>query len=155
MKKLTFLGNGPKIGRIALPYLAIAITLTIIFPSLFTFGESARIFLMVIGIVILTAGLILYGLTVRLLLRGLKETRLVTTGTYRYCQNPLYATLILMVIPGVGLILNSWLILTASVIGYIVFKRVIHGEYEEMTEVFGEEYLEYQKRTPEFFPFIK
>jgi protein-S-isoprenylcysteine O-methyltransferase Ste14 len=98
--------------------------------------------------------LILYGFTVRLLLKGLKETRLVTTGTYRYCQNPLYAFLILLVIPGLGLIMNSWLILTTSVIGYIVFRKFINSEYKEMTEVFGDEYLQYKERTPEFFPFI-
>jgi protein-S-isoprenylcysteine O-methyltransferase Ste14 len=154
MKKLDFFGAGPKIGRIVLPYFAGAIALTIIFPALFTFGEPVRIYLLIAGIIILATGLVSYGLTVRLLLRGLKETRLVTTGTYRYCQNPLYAFLILLVIPGLGLIMNSWLILTSSVIGYIVFKRFISSEYMEMTEVFGDEYLQYQKRTPEFFPFI-
>ena len=34
MEKLTFLGIGPKIGRITLPYLAITIALTILFPAL-------------------------------------------------------------------------------------------------------------------------
>ena len=154
MKKLDFFGVGPKIGRIVLPYLTIAIALTIMFPRLFTFGEPVRNYLLIAGIVILAAGLILYGFTVRLLLRGLKETRLVTAGTYRYCQNPLYAFLILLVIPGLGLIMNSWLILTTSIIGYIVFKRFISSEYKEMTEVFGDEYLQYKERTPEFFPFI-
>ena len=155
MKKLDFFGVGPKIGRITLPYLAGAIALTIIFPELFTFGEPVRNYLLIAGIVLLAIGLILYGLTVRLLLKGLKETRLVTTGMYRYCQNPLYAVLILLVIPGSGLLMNSWLILTTSVIGYIVFKKLISSEYKEMTEVFGDEYLQYKERTPEFFPFIR
>jgi protein-S-isoprenylcysteine O-methyltransferase Ste14 len=154
MKKLDFFGVGPKIGRIVLPYLTIAIALTIMFPRLFTFGEPVRNYLLIAGIVILAAGLILYGFTVRLLLRGLKETRLVTAGTYRCCQNPLYAFLILLVIPGLGLIMNSWVILTTSIIGYIVFKKFISSEYKEMTEVFGDEYLQYKERTPEFFPFI-
>jgi len=154
MKKLDFFGVGPKIGRIVLPYLTIAIALTIMFPRLFTFGEPVRNYLLIAGIVILAAGLILYGFTVRLLLRGLRETRLVTAGTYRCCQNPLYAFLILLVIPGLGLIMNSWVILTTSIIGYIVFKKFISSEYKEMTEVFGDEYLQYKERTPEFFPFI-
>ena len=155
MKKLDFFGVGPKIGRIALPYLAGAIALTIIFPVLFTFGEPVRNFLLIAGIIILAIGLIFYGLTVRLLLKGLKETRLVTTGTYRYCQNPLYAFIILLIIPGIGLIMNSWLILTTSIIGYLVFKKFIQSEYKEMTDVFGDEYLQYKERTPEFFPFIR
>jgi protein-S-isoprenylcysteine O-methyltransferase Ste14 len=155
MKKLSFYGVGPKIGRFALPYLASSIALTIIFPTLFSFGEPVRNYLLIVGIILLAIGLILYGLTVRLLLQGLKETRLVMTGTYRYCQNPLYAFLILLVIPGLGLIMNSWLILTTTIIGYIVFKRFIGSEYKEMTEIFGDEYIQYKNRTPEFFPFIR
>jgi protein-S-isoprenylcysteine O-methyltransferase Ste14 len=155
MKKLDFFGAGPRIGRVILPYFASAIALTIIFPRLFTFGEPVRNYLLIIGIILLALGLILYGLTVRLLLKGLKEIRLVTNGTYRYCQNPLYAIIILLIIPGIGLIMNSWLIITTCIIGYIVFKKLIGMEYKEMTEMFGEEYLQYKKRTPEFFPFIR
>jgi len=155
VKKLNFFGVGPKIGRIALPYFASAIALTIIFPDVCTFGEPIRKPLLIVGIILLASGLILYAWTVRLLLKGLKETRLVTSGTYRYCQNPLYAFIILMIIPGIGLIMNSWLILTTIIIGYVVFKKFIKLEYKEMTEVFGEEYLKYKARTPEFFPFIR
>jgi protein-S-isoprenylcysteine O-methyltransferase Ste14 len=110
---------------------------------------------LVAGIVFLGLGMVLYGLTVRSLLRGIKETRLVTTGLYRYCQNPLYAVIMLLIIPGIGFLMNSWLVLTTPILGYIVFKKCITHEYDEMTEVFGEEYKRYKERTPEFFPFIK
>ncbi|NCA75106.1 MAG: hypothetical protein EOM90_02115 [Alphaproteobacteria bacterium] len=46
----------------------------------------------------------------------------MTTGPYHYCRNPLYATIILLVIPGLALVVNSWLVLTASLVGYIAFK---------------------------------
>lgn len=155
MKKLNFFGAGPKIGRIVLPYLAIAIVLTILFPSVFKFGEGVKIYLMVIGMIFLGIGLVLYGLTARSLLRGIKETRLVTTGMYRYSQNPLYALIMLVLFPGIGLMMNSWLVLTTPVLGFICFRKFIAQEYNEMTDVFGEEYQRYKERTPEFFPFIR
>lgn len=155
MKKLDFFGAGPKIGRIALPYLAIAIALTLIIPSVFKFGEGIKNYLLIPGVVFLGLGLLLYGLTVRSLLSGIKETRLVTNGLYHYCQNPLYAVIMLLIIPGIGFLMNSWMVLTTPVIGYLAFRKYIDHEYNEMTEVFGEDYKRYKERTPEFFPFVK
>ncbi len=77
----------------------------------------------------------------------------MTTGTYSLCQNPLYASLILMIIPALSLLLNSWLILTSCIVGYIIFKRNIQQEYAELRRFFGESYLQYKNDTPEFFPF--
>ena len=155
MKKLDFFGAGPKIGRIALPWLAATIILTLVFSAVFTFGLAAKPSLFIAGSIILAAGLILYAVTVRSLLKGLKETRLVTTGLYRVCQNPLYAVIMLLIIPGIALMMNSWIILTTPVAGYMVFRRYISQEYKEMTEVFGEDYIKYHERTPEFFPFLR
>jgi protein-S-isoprenylcysteine O-methyltransferase Ste14 len=153
MEKLNFLGVGPKIGRVALPLLAIVITLTILFPKVFTFGENAAFYLLIAGILLLITGVVFYFLTVRALLKGLKRTMLMTTGTYGLCQNPLYASLMLMIVPGLSLVLNSWIILVVPVIAFIVFKKTIHSEYEELGKFFGEEYRKYRDETPEFFPF--
>jgi protein-S-isoprenylcysteine O-methyltransferase Ste14 len=100
----------------------------------------------------MVAALIFYLSTARMLLKGLKETKLMTKGPYRVCQNPLYASLILGLIPALSLIMNSWLVLTSSVIGYILFKIFIKSEYAELEKFFGEDYLKYKKETPEFFP---
>jgi protein-S-isoprenylcysteine O-methyltransferase Ste14 len=105
------------------------------------------------GIVLLATGIILYGMTIRLLLKGLKNTKLVTAGPYRYCRNPLYATIILLIVPGVSLLLNSWLLLIVCVVANIRFRMVIRSEYAEMEKFFGDEWTQYCKRTPEFFPF--
>jgi protein-S-isoprenylcysteine O-methyltransferase Ste14 len=153
MEKLSFLGIGPKIARGALPFLAISICVTIIFPAIFTFGEAVRIPLMYIGIALLAIGLVFYASTVRQLLKGLKETRLMTTGAFCLCQNPLYASIILMIIPGLALLMNSWIILFTGIIGAILFKRNIASEYAELEKFFGEDYRKYRAQTPEFFPF--
>jgi protein-S-isoprenylcysteine O-methyltransferase Ste14 len=87
-----------------------------------------------------------------MLLKGLKETRLVTKGAFYLCQNPLYAAILLFILPALSLLLNSWLILTSSLVGYIMFKIYIKGEYKELETFFGNEYLKYKSETPEFLP---
>lgn len=153
MGKLHFLGIGPKIGMVTLPWLAVSIVLSSIKKDLFVYTSGSGKNLLLTGIVLMSAGLLLYASTVRLLLKGLKDTKLVTNGAYSLCQNPLYATFILLLIPALSLLLNSWLILTTSIVGYIPFRIFIGNEYNELEKFFGESYLNYRNETPEFFPF--
>jgi protein-S-isoprenylcysteine O-methyltransferase Ste14 len=157
MEKLTFLGIGPKIARIILPWLAITITLTILFPAPFTFGKALQDRIMIAGWILLSIALVFYAATLILMVPGIRSNRLITTGAYRLCQNPLYAALLLFLIPGVGLILNSWLILTTTILGYFIFRKFIHEEEELLERIFGDEYRNYRAGTNQFFPnpFIK
>ncbi len=153
MEKLNFLGAGPRIARITIPYLAIAITLTILFPGIFKFGQAVKHPLFIAGIVFLAAGVVFYGITVSLLLKGLRNTKLITSGTYYLCRNPLYASIVLMIVPGIAFLMNSWLVLTTCIVGYLIFSRVIRTEYDEMEKFFGEAWNRYKNETPELFPF--
>ena len=154
MNKLSFLGIGPKIAIVLLPWLAITITLTCIKHSLFCYTPEGDNILLIPGILLMVFGLGFYFSTVRLLLKGLRETRLVTNGAFSICQNPLYSSIILFILPALSLIMNSWLILTSSMIGYIMFKICIKKEYIELEHFFGEDYIKYKNKTPEFFPLI-
>jgi protein-S-isoprenylcysteine O-methyltransferase Ste14 len=153
MEKMNFFGAGPKIGRVILPWLALTIVLTLVKKEIFTFTSTGIEGLRLAGIIILGVGLLFYFVTVRGLLKGLKETKLVTTGGFFFCQSPLYASIILLVIPGIAFMMNSWLILSTTLLGYIMFKICIKNEYAELEKIFGEAWLKYKKETPEFFPF--
>ncbi len=153
MNKLNFMGIGPKVGAIILPWLAAAIFLTLKFKSKFSYFEDGNKILFFIGLIMVIIGSIMYFLTAPALLKGLKETRLVTTGTFYLCCNPLYASIIILIIPGISLMMNSWLILTASIAGFTLFKIFIKSEYAEMEKFFGDDFRKYKAGTPEFFPF--
>jgi len=153
MDKLNFLGIGPKIARIVLPWLAVTIALTLCFKNTFIYTGTAYRSLFIAGLVVLGAGLLLYFSTLPLLLKGLKETKLISKGAYYMCCNPLYAAFLLLIIPGISLIMNSWLVITPTIAGYIVFKIVIKSEYQELEKFFGDDYRKYRETTPEFFPF--
>ena len=152
MKKMDFYGIGPKIGIVLIPWLAVSIVASCISGS-FNFIQERSSGLTIAGAILLVFGLIFYFSSVRLLLSGLKEGKLVTNGTFSLCQNPLYMSFILFLIPAIALLLNSWLVLTSSLVGFILLKVNVKKEYQILEEFFGDEYLRYKSETPEFFPF--
>jgi len=152
MKKLDFYGIGPKIGIVLIPWLTVSIVVSCISDS-FNFIQERSSGLTIAGAILFVFGLIFYFSSVRLLLNGLKEGKLVTNGTFSLCQNPLYMSFILFLIPAIALLLNSWLVLTSSLVGFIMLKVHVKKEYQMLEEFFGDEYLKYKNETPEFFPF--
>ena len=153
MKKLNALGIGPKIALIAIPYFVGTYLLSIFYSEIFcVYRAHSRPFL-ITGIILLSIGCVFYIVTAVLLLQGIRQTCLVTKGTYYLCQNPLYASIILMVFPGVAFLMQSWLVLSSSLVGYLVFRIYIGSEYREMETFFGEAYNSYRQSTPAFFPF--
>ena len=152
MSGLNFFGVGPKIGRILLPWLACTIVVSCI-SKYFVFTPEAADALFLSGAILMVIGLFLYFSTVRILLKGLKEGRLVTNWTFSLCQNPLYVVIIFLIFPALSLMLNSWLILTSCLLGYVLLKIYITNEYQALEKFFGDEYLKYKNETPEFFPF--
>lgn len=153
MDKLNFFGIGPKIGRVALPVFAVTIFLTLYYNGAFAYSGEGNKFLFYAGLALLILGVTMYLLTVPSLMKGLKNTRLITGGTYYLCCNPLYASIILFIIPGTSLIMNSWVILATSIVAYVLFKVSIRSEYDEMEKFFGDEYKKYRAETPDFLPF--
>ncbi len=152
MNKLNFLGIGPIIGGVALPWLAVSILLSLRFKTVFAFPDTWNRVIFIAGLVLVSLGVLMYFFTAPTLLRGLKETRLITSGAYYLCRNPLYAAIILFIIPGTAFLLNSWLVLTTSVVAFTLFKVFIKSENTEMEKFFGEQYRQYRSETPEFFP---
>lgn len=153
MNKLNFFGIGPLIGFVTFPWLAGMIFFTLKFKGLFVYIENGSKILFYLGLALIIIGAVLYFLTGFALMKGIKETRLLTTGTYYLCCNPLYAAIILFIIPGISLMMNSWLVLTTSLVAYSRFKIFIKREYEEMERFFGDDYRKYRAETPEIFPF--
>ncbi len=112
---------------------------------------------LIAGIVLLVIGVAWYIATLTLMIPAIKNNQLVTRGVYRFCRNPLYFALLILLLPGLGLVLNSWIIPIASILGCLAFKKFIHEEEEMLERIFGNDYKNYKTKTPLFFPdpFIK
>ena len=89
-----------------------------------------------------------------LYIAGYKNNRLVTEGPYSMTRNPLYFFSFLGLL-GVGMATETFtfpiLFLLFFAAGY---PRVIRNEERKLRKLFGEQYEEYIRRVPAFFPRI-
>jgi protein-S-isoprenylcysteine O-methyltransferase Ste14 len=75
-----------------------------------------------------------------------RSTALVTGGPFRFTRNPMYSGMVLMVL-GVATLLGSLgAYLPIPLFVWIIQKNFIEGEERFLTELFGEQYLAYQRR---------
>lgn len=83
---------------------------------------------------------------------GRKNSELVTKGPYSITRNPLYVFSLCMII-GVCLVFGS-LLSTAifTLLAYLVFRYTAEREAVYLSHLFGEQYAEYSRRTPLFWP---
>jgi protein-S-isoprenylcysteine O-methyltransferase Ste14 len=79
--------------------------------------------------------------------------KLVTSGVYRICRNPMYLGYIFLFM-AIGLIYSSPFILFVIVPGIVLFLFCYSKLVEErvLTEHFGKQYLQYRQSTPFLIP---
>nr|WP_300825021.1 methyltransferase [uncultured Schaedlerella sp.] len=80
--------------------------------------------------------------------KGIKtdQTELVTNGIYWFSRNPAFLGFDLVYI-GILLMFFHWILLAASVFaGVMLHLQIVYVEERFLKKVFGEEYLEYQKK---------
>lgn len=79
---------------------------------------------------------------------------LITTGAFRLSRNPIYASWMVLLLPGLSLLLNNWLFLAAAIVMYGVFHYFIEKEEQAMRDAFGKEYDDYSGKVEQigFFP---
>lgn len=114
----------------------------------FVFASPTPIFL-TIG-----AAIIVFGLLIRAWASGhiRKNQRLTISGPYEFTRNPLYLGSFLL---GLGFMVASavwWLGLLFIILFLSVYFPVMDVEANELTRIFGNEYKEYERKVPLFFP---
>ncbi len=69
--------------------------------------------------------------------------KLVTTGPFRFTRNPLYVTLVLIVVASGFMIESAWFFVGAAALAVLLDRLVIVREERVIREHFGEEYEAY------------
>lgn len=83
---------------------------------------------------------------------GYKDNKLITEGPYSMVRNPLYFFSFLGGI-GIGLASKNLISLLLILIFFILYYPfVIRAEEDKLKELHGEQFEEYRKKTPGFFP---
>ena len=82
------------------------------------------------------------------------DHKLKTDGLYSLVRHPSYSGMLLNYL-GLSIAMNSWYsILVLNIPIILVLQYRIYIEEKLLTESFGEEYLNYKKRTKRIIPFI-
>ncbi|MFX0171417.1 MAG: methyltransferase family protein [Candidatus Hodarchaeota archaeon] len=124
--------------------------------SVFNFPIWIRwigVILTVLGICVEFSTQLYLGRNYTTLLHLRKEQSLITTGPYRYVRHPMYSALITVGI-GLSLLSANWYFGLPFIATIVIIILRIKKEEEVMIKKFGEEYIQYMKRTKRFIPFF-
>ncbi len=80
-----------------------------------------------------------------------REHRLSTSGPYRWVRHPLYTVGTSFYI-SFGVMSDNWFIILMGILAFIAMAIRTPKEEANLIEKFGNEYIEYMKRTGRFFP---
>ena len=150
---MTLFGCGPKMALVCLPYVILSLIVMCKYPDFFDLRFLDFSFAKVFGFIWLGMGVIYWMYSAIYFLKHFKPGTLITKGPFSLCRNPIYSSIIVFIVPSLGLIFHSGLILSIAVVLFIGFKLSIHGEAIVLRRIFNEEYEVYEKSVNEIFPF--
>lgn len=81
-----------------------------------------------------------------------RGNKLCTTGAFKYVRHPLYAAFLSVFDFGLAIYLNSHIFIFWAVLLHPIWQYLVKNEENMMIDIFGEEYIEYQKKTGRFLP---
>jgi len=145
-RKMTEMGVAPLIAVPSFLYLGAAIALRYVLFPLFAFTATPGLALRLVGAALAAFGLVVLLSSGLRVLKAFREQRLLTDGFFAVFPNPMYAAFVLLLVPGLALILDSWLVLTASVVVYALFRALVPAEDRWLKEKFGARYEEYRRK---------
>jgi proline iminopeptidase len=108
-----------------------------------------------VGVALIAAGVLLWGAAIVQLLAGFPRGKLVTSGAYGVVRNPIYASVALLVLPGVSLATATWVYLVPAALLCVAVEAFIGFEERDLLRVFGDEYRRYTAHVPRLVPFTR
>ena len=117
--------------------------------------KSLDEFLDILGIILVLSGFLL-----RIAARGYKEEKscggksMVTDGPYHLMKNPMYFGTLLIGVGIIFVLFELWTILIFLIIYCLIYVPQVKKEEKVMLERFGDQYRNYCKVTPKYFPNI-
>jgi protein-S-isoprenylcysteine O-methyltransferase Ste14 len=89
------------------------------------------------------------------LLTGFPKGKLITTGAYGLCRNPIYSSFILFVLPAISLLTLTWVYAAVSLFMLLWVILFIGKEEKQLAAAFGKEYDDYKSRVDRVIPFVR
>jgi len=105
------------------------------------------------GIILIVIGIPFYIISARVVMKAYNADELITGSIYRFCRHPLYASWVIFIVPGIVLLINSWIALTVPIFMYILLCILVKKEELYLENRFGTEYLKYKNKVPCILPY--
>ena len=151
---MNIIGQGGKIMLAAFPFIIAAVAIHISASQVASL-PAAMDFVKPVGYILLFPGVALWITAVVQLLIEFPKGKLITTGAYGVCRNPIYSSFIVFILPGISILTFTWVYLVAAAILLVSVLVFIGKEENQLTSVFGEEYTNYKSRVDRVLPFVK
>jgi protein-S-isoprenylcysteine O-methyltransferase Ste14 len=144
MRLKVLVGSGDKVMGLTLPFALIGIAANLAWPSAFRLGAESA--LLIVGIVLLVLGVPLWLTSVAQIIVNVPKKRLITSGPYRLMLHPLYTSVAILVIPGFGLMFDSWVGFAIGAVLYVSSRIFSVKEEEILAKYFPAEYPAYRAK---------
>ncbi len=152
-EKMSRWGIGPIFTVLSIAYGIVTIVITRYFHPVFQIDFLPHWFLTILGISLMVIGIPFFIVSVKTVMRAYSADEIVTDGIYRCCRHPLYASWVVFIVPGIVLLVNSWIGLTTPIFMYFILRKLVKKEEIYLESVFGSEYLHYKQMIPCILPF--
>lgn len=145
-KKMSVMGIGHKAGAIVGGYLVITIVLSYLFSPFFRITANSYEVLLIVGIIAAVLGFSLNLAAAFQMLKAHKNDTLATRGLYAVFLHPMYVLQLFVTVPGITLLFNSWLVLSAVIVAIAVVKLLVKEENIYLENRYGEAYRAYRDK---------
>lgn len=144
MNLRALLGSGDRIMSATLPVAFLGVVANVAYPSIFAMhlGRPG----LVTGCVLLALGVPLWLTSATLIAVNVPRHRLVTRGPFALMLHPVYTAVSLLVLPGLGFVLDTWVCLAIGAAMYGFARVFARRESAALSQEFGEEYTSYRSR---------
>ncbi len=132
------------IALCTLPFAVAGIVMNVLYPGFFTMHLGLPG--MIAGIVLLALGIPVWFSSAFMIIIYVPRHRLITTGPFALVAHPLYTSIALLVIPGTGLLFDTWVGFAIGAVLYVSSRIFSVREDRNLEEAFGEEYRRYRER---------
>jgi protein-S-isoprenylcysteine O-methyltransferase Ste14 len=144
MKLKVLVGSGDRIMALTLPFLVVGVVANILWPSVFRLGFATGG--LIAALVLLVIGVPVWLWSVALILVRVPQKKLITGGPFAVIPHPLYTSVALLVLPGVGLLLDTWVGIAVGAVLYASSRIFSPAEDRILEKYFPGEYPAWRRR---------
>lgn len=151
-KRLSRWGIGPIFAALSISYGLMTLLVNGYFHPLFQISFIPYPYLATLGVILILIGVPFWIIAVRTVMRAYNAGELVTSGVYGCCRHPVYSSWVVIIVPGIALLVGSWIGLTTPIFMYLILRVLVKREEVYLENLFGSKYLEYKKSVPCILP---